>query len=276
MPPLTTTCPKCQKVFQIKPEMQGKQCRCANCQYKFVIKANSVENQSTVSPVDEEVVAVEYTSAPQPTANPSKANNKVIEPEVVQAEAVDQAEKKISSFEELADKLVSARSEASNKSSYDPNRFLAYSTNANMVSRDSSIERSTRLVIHGGAMMLFAMMLLPFVFIGIHVTGWAWTCPLGGLLAAFIGCLGALLTTVAFFRRNATSAVLYGVAPGAIFLIAGGLIVFLMMNEYWGSPMDSIKSRIRNSVTSQSPAENRASSPRSRRPSSSSNPFRNR
>lgn len=281
MPPLTTTCPKCKKVFQIKNEMLGKQCRCANCQTRFVINADSA-NKPPTNPTkkeEEELVVVEFTSTPQ-TTQPSKpvleSSDAAIELEVVSAEAVDHAmDRKISSFEELADKLVSARSEANNKSAYDASKFLAYSTNSNLVSRDSAIERSTRLAIHGGAMMLLALMLLPFVFLGIHVTGWAWTCPIGGLLASFLGCIGALLTTFALFRRSTSSAVLFGFAPGAAFLMSGGLIFFLLINSYWGSPISERQTQTRSIRTNQSTPTDQRSNRRFPNSSPSSRRFRN-
>ena len=36
-----TSCPNCKKVFKVKLEMQGKRCRCAKCQTKFVINIDT-------------------------------------------------------------------------------------------------------------------------------------------------------------------------------------------------------------------------------------------
>lgn len=276
MPQFTTTCPKCKKVFQIKDEMQGKRCRCANCQARFVIRTNEASRSSEESH-ETELLPLESTSTTQVAVANSSLSESIVEPEVFTAEAVDHAaERKISSFEKLADKLISARSEANSKSTYDPRKFLAYSTNANLVSRDSSIERSTRLAIHGGAMMLLAVMLFPFVFLGIHLTGWAWTCPLGGLLAAFLGCIGALLTTIALFKRSASSAFLFGFAPGSLFLMSGGLIFFLLINSYWGAPTGQTRTRTRKPRILQSSPFDRGINRGIPRTNPSSRQFRNR
>lgn len=270
-----TTCPSCKKVFKVKLEMQGKRCKCAKCQTKFVINIDTPIDQIFDSPdppppaqpsvvqvqeqfetppsapvqsatpvaADDEVVAVVTTTATP--ATPTPGGSPVVQSSM--GGLLDQAAKtpsgatervkgtdQVSSFEKLASKLVSAREEANEHAVYDPRKFMAYSTNANLVSKDSTIEKSTRMVIRGGALMLFAMMLIPLVLLGFHLTGSKWTCPLGGILASFLGCIGALLTAIGL-RSKIGSAMLFGGGPGVGFLLVGSLVVLLFMNDYWGS-----------------------------------------
>lgn len=259
-----TTCPNCQKAFNVTLEMQGKRCKCSKCQHKFSIHIETpfdqvlggapskptVQPPPAASPANSEevdVVEVTQTAAPnQAPVTPAAPDDDLVEvtvTPVVQTPPADASstlaasndrQDKVSPFEELASRLVTAHQAANVNAVYDPRKYMAYSTNANLASQDFAGERRAQMVIRGGALMLFSAMLLPLVFLGLHLSGSSLTCPTGGLIAVALGGTGSLMMILGL-RTKALAALALGGFPGIGFLATGALLVFLFFNGYWGS-----------------------------------------